>query len=294
MAFGIQHVDVAVDEIELPRDFPFHVQKYAHTPTRLQRFHCHTCHELNHIMEGCGHYVINGVTYVVQTGDLVVLAPNDVHCAFGTEHMIIEVITFDSILLANEYRNDPVLAAHLMAGLSMSAKVVGCTKPRADELRQIFLCITQEYREQMELCHTLIRAHLVRFIALLYRSFRKPPIHYNSTSYRDREIIRKATLYMDNHLGENITLKTISNLGHLSPSRFSHIFRENVGISPRDYLLQQRVSAAIHWLITSDDSIASIATACGFRNLSNFNRIFSKYAKRTPTEIRSEGQMVDS
>ena len=91
---------------------------------------------------------------------------------------------------------------------------------------------------------------------------------------------------MELHLDYGWTLQELSDLTHLSPSRFSALFQQAVGTSPHHYLIQLRLTHAVHLLETTDQKIIEIAETCGFRNLSNFNRLFKQHVGASPSEIR--------
>ena len=97
-----------------------------------------------------------------------------------------------------------------------------------------------------------------------------------------KEVLRT----MEFQLDYSWTLQELSDLTHLSPSRFSALFQQAVGTSPHHYLIQLRLTHAVHLLETTDQKIIEIAESCGFRNLSNFNRLFKQHVGASPSEIR--------
>ena len=59
-----------------------------------------------------------------------------------------------------------------------------------------------------------------------------------------------------------------------------------MGVSFTTYLCDFRLNIAARLLVTTDDSILSIAESCGFFNLSYFNRTFKKKYGVTPGGYR--------
>lgn len=55
-----------------------------------------------------------------------------------------------------------------------------------------------------------------------------------------------------------------------------------------DYLIQLRLSQAAHLLESTDKMIIEVAEECGFRNLSNFNRLFKQHVGKLPSEVRND------
>lgn len=60
-----------------------------------------------------------------------------------------------------------------------------------------------------------------------------------------------------------------------------------MGVSFTTYLCDFRLNIAARLLVTTDDSILSIAESCGFFNLSYFNRTFKKKYGVTPESIET-------
>jgi AraC family transcriptional regulator of arabinose operon len=59
------------------------------------------------------------------------------------------------------------------------------------------------------------------------------------------------------------TLESLSAQAGLSPSRFAHLFKAEMGLSPRQYLLQQRILHARSLLERTSLSVTEVAHAVG-------------------------------
>jgi AraC-like DNA-binding protein len=92
------------------------------------------------------------------------------------------------------------------------------------------------------------------------------------------------------HIRENLTrplaLRELARLVHLSPSRFNHVFRSALGISPRDYLQRERLQKAQELLIHSDMGIGEVGANVGWDNPFFFSRLFRKRCGQTPSAYR--------
>lgn len=73
----------------------------------------------------------------------------------------------------------------------------------------------------------------------------------------------------------------------MSVSGFSHRFKEYVGISPREYLLQQRLSAARYLLENTDLPIGEIADAVGFEDALYFSKFFKARTGMSPRDYKN-------
>lgn len=71
----------------------------------------------------------------------------------------------------------------------------------------------------------------------------------------------------------------------LSPSRFSHLFTKEVGISLRSYQKWRKVREALK-LLQNNDDLTSIAHRSGFSDSAHFSRTFSNTFGLVPTLFR--------
>jgi signal transduction histidine kinase/AraC-like DNA-binding protein/DNA-binding LacI/PurR family transcriptional regulator len=91
-------------------------------------------------------------------------------------------------------------------------------------------------------------------------------------------------------LHENYSLpvsrKDIAEAVCVSENYLSQIFREEMRISPWDYLARLRVERAKELLLSTGDSVTNIATQVGFNDSAYFSRVFGKLAGMSPKEFR--------
>lgn len=77
-----------------------------------------------------------------------------------------------------------------------------------------------------------------------------------------------------------------ANICNLSASRFQHIFKEQTGLSPSEYLMYVRIKRATSLLIETDLSVSQIADMLGFSSSTYFIRCFKKQTGTTPFEYK--------
>lgn len=94
--------------------------------------------------------------------------------------------------------------------------------------------------------------------------------------------------YIRANYAEKLPLAVLAEQAALSPVYFHKLFTEYFGITPSDYLLQVRISAARQQLITTEDSVAKIAGDCGFSSQSYFNYSFKRQIGLSPLQYRKK------
>ena len=92
--------------------------------------------------------------------------------------------------------------------------------------------------------------------------------------------------YIDVHLGGEIKLADLAQLVDMSQFHFGRLFKQSLGVSPYQYLLQQRVERAKQLLKQTDKFITDIAFDCGFNSHSHLTKQFRQLTGMTPKAYR--------
>lgn len=96
----------------------------------------------------------------------------------------------------------------------------------------------------------------------------------------------QVTDYIHDRLAEEIQLSDLADLLRLSQFHFSRLFKQSIGVTPYQYVLQQRVERAKQLLKTTNLSIMEIALLCGFSSHSHLGKWFRQLVGMTPKAFR--------
>ncbi|WP_069999526.1 AraC family transcriptional regulator [Cellulosilyticum sp. I15G10I2] len=110
-------------------------------------------------------------------------------------------------------------------------------------------------------------------------------INQDGMSARDFHI-QKSIDYIEENFYSNIQLKDLAAIAALSLSRFKTKFKEEVGITPNEYITLRKIEYAKHELEMGTMSITDIAFEAGFSSSNYFCSVFKKLANCSPSEYR--------
>jgi len=92
--------------------------------------------------------------------------------------------------------------------------------------------------------------------------------------------------FIDENFTEKISIEQLSEIAGMSVSGFAHHFKKSLGIAPLQYLTRLKIGLAQKLLITTDKSIADIATEAGYDTISYFNKQFKRFVGTSPQNYR--------
>ena len=127
----------------------------------------------------------------------------------------------------------------------------------------------------------LITARMYELLTLLSEvAFNKRP---QSSAYRR---IEPALRYIDKQPVGSISVNELSEICGLSSSGFRRLFKQEMGISPIEYVQKRTISRAMELLGKGELSITEVALECGFQDAFYFSRFFRRQTGTSPSGWR--------
>lgn len=148
--------------------------------------------------------------------------------------------------------------------------------------------VVEAHNQTDPLAPVMASARLLEALIYLLRQPRdsQETEHICAREARYRARIEKARAYMVAHLAESITVATLAELTHLSPSRLTTLFRRVTGYPPMEYLRRLRVQEARRLMARPELSIKQIAARVGFPDSLHFSRVFRRIDGLSPMQYR--------
>lgn len=167
-----------------------------------------------------------------------------------------------------------IRAIELTTLLSRVAIEGGARTDSVFRLNSAFLSRLYQEQELEDLC-MLMQEVLESFMnAMFYEKDKGNPY------------IRKALRFMADNYNEHLELPQVAEYVGLSPSYFSAMFREVVGVTFREHLCRLRVEESKHLLLSGRYSLADIAISIGFPDQSYYCKVFKRIVGVTPGKYR--------
>lgn len=101
-----------------------------------------------------------------------------------------------------------------------------------------------------------------------------------------RDVLPSMT-YIADHCEKELTLKALAKQAHMSERTYIRLFHQQVGLSPINYVIQQRMKKACQLLMRSTLSVTEIARQTGYADPYYFSRVFHKEVGQSPRHYRS-------
>ena len=93
--------------------------------------------------------------------------------------------------------------------------------------------------------------------------------------------------FIDANLGHNLSLVTLAQIAHTSPFHFGRLFKAGTGLTPHQYVLNERIERAKRLLVENQLTIVEIAHECGFATQAHLTTAFRTHVGNTPKSFRS-------
>ncbi len=266
-----------------------HDTRVIHAESRLRDesyvmhgHHCHSCHELFYTESGSCRFLIGDCIHDLQAGDFVLIPPMVLHYTryvFGSCRRT--VVLFDHASIPADVQKLLPLPEEFFTRTQIFQI------PEAHR-QQIVACLMRLVTEEKisDSFSPLLMERDLQSLFLLssrYCTFlHDTPEQIHTT---DPQIVQAARYISENYM-HAISTEDIARSVGFSPNYLSRKFRETAGIGLHEYLVFIRLHHAALELVSTDDSITTIALRCGFSDSNYFKDSFKKKFGLTPRGYR--------
>ncbi len=212
---------------------------------------------IHYVVSGTGTFLVNGKEYRLQAGECFVIRPNELVMYQADEqdpwHYI--WLSFRCYI-----EPPPALKENIL---------------RHPALASVFLSLPQ-LDPQQEGIEAHIYGRIFELFALLWG---------DTTTCQEAEstrIVRQSVEYMRKYPWKKMTVGDLAERVHLGTSHFSETFRKETGMTPLQYLTNERMGFAAATLLTEDRPVREVAAMIGYEDASTFSRSFKRQFGLSP------------
>ena len=251
--------------------------------------HFHEDYELCLTLNVRGKRILGNLVEDFTEKDLVITTPNVLHCykrddAFLNVRCEVVVIQFPKelpswgIFDTDQLRNIRNLLCQPAPGLKFSEETAEAVRerllrlPRTEgfEAVQLFFGILHELA-----CADRTQVELIG-------------VQSSDSTLPHSRRINKIVQFVEKNYHHKISLEDVGELVGMSASSVSRFFKQRTRHNFWDYLNGFRIDRAAQRMIETEHTISEISYACGFNNISNFNRVFRERIGTTPSDYRNK------
>lgn len=248
----------------------------------LPHFHSSAL-ELLFIFKGRCHLLIAGAEYVAEPGDLVVYHRGVIHHEVfmggrGNQESI-SIRTLDCHIRQME-------EGRL---LPPGVPCVLFTDVWRPEMELCFRALYEELKEQRRGFTQVANNYLQMLMLLIFRLINEGAGQPRGAQFGLCGSVRQ---YIEHNYHKNILVRDIARALGVSHSHLTHAFTSEVGVSPQQYLITQRILEAKRLLIMSDMPVFEVAQTVGFPSAPWFNAQFRQSTGVSPGSYRSANRGI--
>lgn len=240
-----------------------------------QNIHWHNYYTIDIILSGEGTHHLNGQDHSVQSGDIMLIRPTDIHYLCSDTEMKTACIRFIDRAIDGEYRH---IVQYLTTTRRLTDEDLTLMNMYCRTIARCNDALAVNPDNELYCDELLFSFHLV--LILLARQKNTIP---TISDTRITQVIQ----YINMHFREQITQETIAEYAGLNPTYFSKWFKENSGVSYIKYITQCRIEYACSMLKRGSSVIESCFES-GFNSLSNFNHTFKNIVGKSPRHYKRD------
>lgn len=250
--------------------------------------HAHPFYEIYYFLDGpLEHYVVNGRSYRLRQGDMLLLPPGvPHHPVFSEEGLPYHryVLWLSEEVLQQMQQLDPELLNVLHLCRETENYRIRCTTPA---VRKSFLEYLQAMWQEEQAASTCKYAHLyglcLNYLTLLNRVLADE--HLLTSRHKPDGLQNQVLAYISDNYTKSITLNSVAEHFYTSPSSIEALLTKSVKMPFYRYVTECRIIHA-QSLIAGGMPLKEVGLACGYNDYSNFYRAFTREVGISPSQYR--------
>lgn len=229
---------------------------------------------------GQGHVASKTKSFHIERGSMVLLPPHQEHTYYSSEDYPWDIfwVHFSGTLVSEYLPHDMLNKPSII--------IQNRTNPKdMDMLMSQFWQMIQTFSSGFSYAAVFYASQMLG-TTLAYILFQTSSV--SNQLGLGNEHITKAVQYIYDHLEDKISLNDITRELGISASYLSRIFRQTIGMSVNQFIIDIKTKQASHYLLDSTLSIEQIAHHLGYTDQYYFSRLFKQKFGISPQKYRKQ------
>ncbi len=248
--------------------------------------HMHEFYELVLVRQGTVEYNVEGHTYALSDGDMILTNTKEIHCPLYKEEGYIDMYfisakpLFVPFVLSEAFNPFEIFDGRKLG----HGNKIDALHVKAAGIHKLFEEI------EAELMTNLPRNKLVvmgKFAELLCKV--AEIMQETTCEYRTNRKVHDIVKYINENLAENLQAEELSRRFYLEKNYLRRLFKKETGYAVSDYVQQKRIIRAQE-LLAEGESANTVARAVGYKEYTTFYRAFKRVAGIVPGEYKQRKQ----
>ncbi len=254
--------------------------------------HWHYFAEFIYMLDGRAEMRCGDRTFILNKGEMIIFHPSAVHSIYPADSAlpVYAVLKFD----INRFNLTPAYAPTLRSifqyaektGMKILFDHISAEKADCGRLWSACLSEFADYKYGRDL---VLQSNVYVLLMNIVRLWLADGMTIDSRLIPKAEdyAIENITEYIDMFLSDNLCITDIAEKCGLSYSCFAKKFREQYGMSCKQYIERMRLYKVEEFLLFTDFDLNYISQETGFSDCSHLIKSFKKYKGVTPRKFRS-------
>ena len=279
----LTHEYINYEEELLPINWIFH-HPIEQVTTILP--HWHESVEISYTRKGSiSSFVINGISYTTEPGDILLMNPVEVHSAMSPYHPELEALT---ILISLDFLKKliPDLEFKRFVTHPTSAEHAKDNYQKLEQCLEKFFIVAHDRANKYNAIE--LKSVMYELIFLMAEDWLYEVDYSMVALVNDKKLgkIEQIVKYIQDNDAESISINSLAEQFHISPYYVSKLFKNKLNIGVMTYVQLVRVRNAEALLISTDKPVHIISDLVGFPNEKSFRKFFARVFQQTPKQYQ--------
>lgn len=247
-------------------------------------YHRHDTCEVFYFIQGNIRFYLEHTCYELSPGDLVVISPEEMHrivCSDDAPYTRITLNVKESLIRRISAGEEDLSACFFKRPLG-TGNILHLDQGQREKFAALCTSLEKAMASTGYGQHIQQNAHLALLLVYVNAVFRDQA--HEKMSIMPVYIL-DTMKYIETHLGEPLSLKTLESEFHYHRSYISSKFKHHTGMTIRSYILDRRISRAKS-LLKNGSNVTDACFGSGFNDYANFLRSFKKMEGISPGAYR--------